>query len=143
MQSLGYDPMPTYHEPAEGWITKPELAAKYPLMMLTGTRNRIYHHTQYRNLASVRKQYPEPLAEINTVTAGGLGILDGEMVTVETPRGSIRIKAKVTDGIHPSVISVPHGWAEANVNILTYDTEVDPVTAFIGFKSVLCRVTKD
>jgi anaerobic selenocysteine-containing dehydrogenase len=111
--------------------------------MLSGTRNHIYHHTQYRNLASVRKLYPEPMVEINTATARRLGISDGEMVTIESPRGSIRMKANLTDNIHPSVISVPHGWSEANVNLLTYDLEVDPVTAFIGFKSVLCRVTKD
>jgi anaerobic selenocysteine-containing dehydrogenase len=143
MENLGYDPMPTYHEPAEGWITKSELAEKYPLIMVSGTRNHIYHHTQYRNLSSIRKLYPEPMVEINTATARGLNISDGEMVTIESPRGSIRIKANLTDDIHPDVISVPHGWSEANVNLLTSDQEVDPVTAFIGFKSVLCRIIKD
>ena len=142
MESLGYEPMPTFHEPAEGWVTKPETAAKYPLVMLSGTRNHVYHHTQYRNLPSVKRLYPEPMVEINTQTARNLGITSGDMVTVESPRGSIRIKADLTDDIHPSLISVPHGWPEANVNVLTYDLEVDPVTAFIGFKSVLCRVTK-
>jgi anaerobic selenocysteine-containing dehydrogenase len=72
-----------------------------------------------------------------------LGIASGDVVTVESPRGSIRIKANVTDDIHPDVISVPHGWSDTNINILTSDTENDPVTAFIGFKSVLCRVYKD
>jgi anaerobic selenocysteine-containing dehydrogenase len=143
MESLGYDPMPTYREPGEGWITKPELSAKYPLLMLTGARNRVYHHTQYRNLPSVKKHYPEPLVEINTQTAAKLGIKSGDIVKVESPRGSIKIKANVTDDIHPSVISVPHGWSESNVNELSSDTENDPVTAFIGFKSVLCRVIKE
>ena len=142
MEGLGYDPMPTYHEPSEGLVSKPELAEKYPLIMISGTRNRIYHHTQYRNLPSVRKLYPEPMVEINTETGRKLGIGDGEMVTIESPRGSIRMKANLTDDIHPGVISVPHGWSEANVNLLTSDLEVDPVTAFIGFKSVLCRVIK-
>jgi formate dehydrogenase (coenzyme F420) alpha subunit len=143
LKSLGYDPMPTYREPAEGWVTKPELAEKYPLIMITGTRNRLYHHTQYRNLPSVRKQYPEPLLEINTRTAARLGIEHGDTVNVESPRGSIRIKAELSNDIHESVVSVPHGWRDTNVNMLTSDAEVDPVTAFIGFKSVLCRVTKE
>ncbi len=143
MKSLGYDPMPTYHEPGEGWYTKPEMAKKYPLIMLTGTRNHVYHHTQYRNLPSVRKLYPEPMVSINPDTAAKLGIENGDMVTVETPRGSVRIKAEITAEIHPDVVTVPHGWAEANVNILTSDSESDPVTAFIGFKSVLCRITRD
>jgi anaerobic selenocysteine-containing dehydrogenase len=143
MESLGYDPMPTFREPAEGWVTQPELSAKFPLIMITGSRNRLYHHTQYRNLPSVLRHYPEPLVEINTGTAQKLGITSGDMVTVESPRGSIRMKADVTDNIHPDIISVPHGWSEANVNILTSDAEVDPVSAFIGYKSVLCRVYKE
>jgi formate dehydrogenase (coenzyme F420) alpha subunit len=143
MNSLGYDPMPTFREPAEGWVTQPELSAKFPLIMITGSRNRLYHHTQYRNLPSVRRHYPEPMVEINTETAKQLGIASGDMVTVESPRGNIKIKADVTDKIHPDIVSVPHGWSEANVNILTSDAEVDPVSAFIGYKSVLCRVYKE
>ncbi len=142
MKKEGYDPLPTFKEPAEGWITKPELAKKFPLIAITGSRNKVYHHTQYRNLPSIRKLSPEPQVEINTRTAIALNINNGEMVTVESPRGSIRLKAKVTDDIHPRVVSIPHGWSEANVNVLTYDLEVDPVTAFIGFKSVLCRIEK-
>jgi anaerobic selenocysteine-containing dehydrogenase len=142
MKELGYDPLPTYREPAEGWITKPELAKQYPLILITGTRNKVYHHTQYRNIPSLRKLYPDPMVEINTRTAWELSINDGEMVTVESPRGSIKLKAHLTDDIHPKVVSVPHGWSEANVNILTYDLEVDPVSAFTGFKSVLCRIVK-
>jgi anaerobic selenocysteine-containing dehydrogenase len=142
MNGLGYDPMPTYHEPGEGWVTKPELAEKYPLIALTGTRNHVYHHTQYRNLSEVRKLYPEPMVDMNPETARKLGVSDGDMVTVESPRGIIRLKANLTDDVHPSVVSVPHGWSDANVNFLTSDSETDPVTAFIGFKSVLCRVTR-
>ena len=143
MAGLGYDPMPTYHEPLESTVSQPGLAAKYPLVMLSGTRSHVYHHTQYRNLPSVRALYPEPVVEINAATARGLGIADGDMVTIESPRGSVRMKAGLTDDIHPAVISVPHGWSEANVNLLTTDAQVDPVTAFIGFKSVLCRVSRD
>ncbi len=142
LESLGYNPMPTYSEPAEGWVTRPEMAKKYPLIMITGSRNRFYHHTQYRNLPSIRKQSPEPLAEINLQTANDLEIKDGDMVTVESPRGSIRIKVRVTEDIHPGIVSVPHGWRDTNVNLLTTDADVDPVTAFIGFKSVLCRIVK-
>ena len=71
-----------------------------------------------------------------------MDIHSGDIVEVESPRGSIKLKAEVTDAIHPKVISIPHGWTEANVNLLTSDLEVDPVTAFIGFKSVLCRINK-
>ncbi len=143
MAELGYDPMPTYKEPAEGWLTKPELSVKFPLIMITGSRNRLYHHTQYRNLPSVLRHYPEPLVEINTNTARKLGIANRDMVVIESPRGRIRMKADITDSIHPDIVSVPHGWQDANVNILTTDAEVDPVSAFVGWKSVLCRIYKE
>lgn len=79
--------------------------------------------------------------EINSQTAKTLEILSGDMVVLETPRGSIELKAKVADDIHPRVVSIQHGWIEANANMLTGDDR-DPVSGFPGFKSVLCRVAK-
>jgi hypothetical protein len=52
------------------------------------------------------------------------------------------MKAKLTDDIHPEVVSIQHGWNEANANILTDDEARDPVSGFLSFKSILCRVTK-
>jgi len=93
-------------------------------------------------LPSLRKLLPEPFIEINTETARSLGITAGDWVTVESLRGSIKIKAKPTDEIHPRVVSIQMGWAEANVNFLTSNETSDPVLGIAGLRSSLCRVTK-
>jgi anaerobic selenocysteine-containing dehydrogenase len=64
------------------------------------------------------------------------------MVGVETPRGSIRIKANVTPDIMPGVVSVPHGWAGANSNILLDSRLLDRVSGYINLNGVACRIVK-
>ena len=142
MEQHGYDPMPTFREPAESAVSKPDLVEKYPLVLISGARINVFTHSQHRNVPVLRKQQPEPLIEINAQTAKDLGVDDGDLVTVESPRGSIKLKAKVTQDIHPRVVSIQHGWSEANVNMLTDDEARDPISCYPGLKSVLCRVVK-
>jgi len=81
--------------------------------------------------------------EINTETAKELGISDGALVKIESPRGATEMRAKTTGYIHPRVVSIPHGWSgEANANFLTNDIVRDPISGYPPFRSVLCRVTK-
>ena len=47
--------------------------------------------------------------EIHPKTAARLGIADGEWVEVESLLGYVRLKAKVTNGIDPRVVSTQHG----------------------------------
>jgi anaerobic selenocysteine-containing dehydrogenase len=139
---LGYEPLPRYLEPAESPVSRPDLAREYPLILTTGARILTYVHTMYRNLPSLRKLAPEPVVEIHPKTAGVLNIADRDMVKVETPRGNIKLKAALTEDILPEVVSVPHGWSEANVNYLTDDRSRDPVSGYPGSRSELCRVSK-
>ena len=67
-------------------------------------------------------------------------IESGDEVEVSSRRGSIRLKAHVTDDIKAGVVDLPHGWAEANVNALIDDTTLDPVSGFAAFKAQLCQV---
>jgi anaerobic selenocysteine-containing dehydrogenase len=64
------------------------------------------------------------------------------MITLSTKRGSIDIKARVTDDIMPNVVSVPHGWNEANANILTSQGPADPIIGYPGLKALLCNVKR-
>ena len=142
MEGFGYDPLPTFHEPAESPVSRSDLVEEYPLILITGARTIAYNHTQYRNLPSLRRLVPEPLIEINPGTAARFGIADGDTVKVESLRGAIQLRAKLTKGIHPGVVSLQHGWSEANVNYLTDDQARDPISAYPGFRSEMCGVAK-
>jgi anaerobic selenocysteine-containing dehydrogenase len=146
MAQHGYDPIPTFHEPVESPVSRPDLAEKYPLILMVGPRVLNYTHSQHRNIPCLRKLYPEPLVEMNYKTALSLGIADGETVKVENLRGSVIAKAQLTEDIHPKVVSICEGWSNevgANGNCLTDNKAVDPVSGFPEFRSTLCQVTKE
>jgi len=85
---------------------------------------------------------PEPLLDIHPQTAHDLGIQNGDMVQVESDRGNIKLKARLTDEVHPKVVAMQHGWSEANANYITNDMARDPISGFPAFRSVMCQVTK-
>lgn len=138
----GQSPLPTFHEPPESPLSSPELFQEYPLILTTGARQLEFIHTQLRNISSLRKRLSEPFAEINSKTAKEYHLSHGEMAVVETKRGRIEIKVKVTEDILPGVVSIPHGWAQANVNLLTDETPADPVIGYPALKALLCRIKK-
>ena len=74
MDKLGYDPIPTFHEPVESPGGRPDLAQDYPFVFMAGSRTKGYTHSRFREIESLRKLYPEPLIELNSGTAESLGI---------------------------------------------------------------------
>ena len=138
----GYDPIPEYIEPSQSPLSTPELAKKYPVILTTGHRLPQFTHTQFRNIPSLRKEVPEPLAEINPETAKKYGVGDGEMMLIENPKGKITMKAHYAPELAPGIVSIPHGWSEANANNLTSLDVRDPITGYTEMKALLCRISK-
>ncbi|MDP2644104.1 MAG: molybdopterin-dependent oxidoreductase [Desulfobacterales bacterium] len=138
----GYDPLPFFVEPTQSPVSAPELAKKYPIILTTGSRIPQYTHTQLRNIPRLRKEAPEPLAEVNPETATRYGIADGDMMVIENPKGSIIMKAHFEEELSAGVVSIPHGWPEANANLLTSLDTRDPVTGYTEMKALLCRIRK-
>jgi len=139
----GLEPLPVYKEPPESPLSQPELTKSYPLVLFTGARNISYTHSQFRNIAQLRKRVPDPLVDINPTDAELRSIKSGDTVIVKSPRGSIKMKANITDTVLDGTVSLPHHWSgEANVNILIDDQTLDPISGFPPYKSQLCQVTK-
>jgi len=140
LKEAGFDPLPTHKEPTRSPVSTPDIAKEYPLIMITGARKRECIHTQLKNIPKVRRLAPEPVAELHPVAAAKYGIADGMPMIVETKEGSITLKARVTKDIAEQVISVPHGWAQANVNELVNSDFLDPILGCPEDKGLLCRV---
>lgn len=154
----GYPPLPVFREPAFSPVSRPDLAARYPLV-LTMSKLVQYCHTQHRGIPMLRKQRPRPFVEVHPQTADSLGIENGEWVALETPWGSVRLTAKITAGIDPRVVSTQHGWWEgckelnlpgydpfseqgSNVNLIISNETIDPVSGSVPHRSNLCSLRK-
>jgi len=142
LEKLGYDPLPVYREPAESPVSKPEIAKDYHFILIAGSKLKMYTHSMMRNIPDLRELMPKNLLEIHPKAAEKLGIHDGDIVKVESLRGSIRSSAKITKSIDPRVVHLYHGFEESNCNILTDHKAFDPITGSTGLKSLLCKVTK-
>jgi anaerobic selenocysteine-containing dehydrogenase len=142
MAELGFPGIPTHVEPEQSHVANPTLAREYPETLLTGARDVEYIDAQLRDIPGLKAIRPDPEAMIHPATAKKYDVTHGELIGVETPRGSIRMKANVTLDIMPGVVSIPHGWASANSNILLDSKLLDKVTGYINLNGVACRVAK-
>jgi len=155
LERMGYDPLPTYKEPPESPLGSPELAREFPYILTTGSRRVEFFHSEHRQVESLRRKRPDPFVEIHPKTAVNHAISQGDWVVVSSPRGSIRLKASITENIHPHVINVDHGWwfperpgpdygfLESNANVLTPDTPpFDPAFGSYPLRGLLCGIKK-
>jgi anaerobic selenocysteine-containing dehydrogenase len=155
LERIGYDPLPSYREPPESPITAPELTREYPYILTTGSRRKEFFHSEHRQIETLRRRRPNPIAELHPLTAQEIGIADGDWIHVSSPRGKIRMQAFVTEDIKAGVVSVDHGWwfpergefdfgvFESNANVLTSDAPpYDPAFGSYQLRGLLCKVEK-
>ena len=62
--------------------------------------------------------------------------VDGEHVIVRSQHGELTGVAKVDPSIRRGAVSVPHGHADANVNLLTSKDDIDLVTGMTRYSGV-------
>lgn len=147
---MGISPLPVFSEPTESPVDSPELRKDFPLILTTGGRNLVYYHSSHRNIKSLHEKSPDPELQIHPDTAQSLGVEEGEWVFLVSPRGKVEIKIKYYEDIHPQVVHSPHGywygvengWQRVNINMLTDDQMLCPVTASVPIKALLCRIEK-
>ncbi|MFO7556635.1 MAG: molybdopterin-dependent oxidoreductase [Desulfobacterales bacterium] len=73
-------------------------------------RTALHTHISTQNNPYLNEIVPENILWINKVKAAGLGIEDGVTVEVSSSVGSGKIRAKVTDLIHPEAAFMLHGF---------------------------------
>jgi anaerobic selenocysteine-containing dehydrogenase len=140
LREAGHDGLPVYREPRESPVSRPDLIEKYPLVLTSGGRQKWFTHTQQHNFPGLLAHDPKPRVEMHINDASSRGIENGQAVWVSTPRGRVCFYADVSEVVRPGVVHCFHGWNEANVNELTDDQDLDPISGFPAFKSLLCQV---
>ena len=106
---------------------KEQQEADFPYTLVTGRGS--YHHyhtaTMSRNSRRLLREYPEALLEISKEDCEKLKLQDGEMVEVNSRRGAVRIKTKITDRVQPGTVFSSFHFFEVPINQLTLDA-MDP-----------------
>jgi thiosulfate reductase / polysulfide reductase chain A len=104
LASKGYPAMPDY------WPIPAHWSIGEDNLILTTFKVNVHSGSRTQNSKWLQEISHENTAWIHPTAARSRGISDGDLVEVASPTGSIRIKAHVTEGIHPSVVSVAsHG----------------------------------
>ena len=155
LESLGYDGLPVFSEPGESPVSTPELFKEYPLVMSSGYRQPFYFLGQYRNIPWLRSFMEFPTCQLHPETAKLYGVEDGDIVWIESPRGSIRQKLRTFPGIKKGVLMATancfypeepaegyHGVFISNPNVLTSNDHLDPMYGSPDLTCLLCKVYK-
>jgi anaerobic selenocysteine-containing dehydrogenase len=103
LAAQGLDPLPSYTPPLEDPQTRPELAARYPLQMLSPPKPAFLNST-FVNIDSLRQQAGEPSVEMHPDDAARRNIRDGQWTRVFNDRGSYRARAVVGESVRPGVV---------------------------------------
>lgn len=154
LEDFGFDPLPDYQEPPESPRSAPEMLKDYPLVLTTGTRINEYFLSEHRQMPSLRKLAPYPMVTMHPETARAYGISEGQWIYIETARGRITQKARVTEKMKPGVVNCQIGWwipeakdkpffgaLEYGANVLTsMEPPFDPCMGTYQLRGLLCRI---
>jgi anaerobic selenocysteine-containing dehydrogenase len=120
----------TFVAPYESRQSAPELAARYPLAMISPPARHFLNST-FVNVTSLRSIEGEPLLEIHPTDAAARGLQDGRIVRTFNDRGEYRCKVRISDRARPGVVVGLGIWwrklgpAGTNANELTHQRLTD------------------
>ncbi|HEX3147342.1 MAG TPA: molybdopterin oxidoreductase family protein [Gemmataceae bacterium] len=112
--AAGRDPLPKYEPPHEDPQTKPALAAKYPLQMITPPEPS-FLNSSFANVDALRKTAGEPTIQIHPNDAANRRITDGQMVAIFNDRGRFQARAVVGETVKPGVVVSFSVWWSKHV----------------------------
>ncbi|MFJ3906794.1 molybdopterin-dependent oxidoreductase [Streptomyces sp. NPDC090025] len=147
----GYPPVPEHRDPLA-----PDAA--HPLV-LTSAKHGSFVHSQHRGIGSLRRRSADPALHLHPETAAARGIAEGAWTELATPLGSVRLRARFDDSLHPGVVSAEYGWWQAapdlgqpgadpltaggsNVNRLVDASVTDPLSGSVPLREAVCQVRR-
>ena len=115
---------------------------EFPLLLTTG---RIIYHFHTRTKTSrapeLNAAAPEAWAQLSEADATALGVAEGDVVRVRSPRGAISVPARI-GGVREGVVFVPFHYGGRAANELTI-TAWDPVSYQPVYKVGTARIEKE
>jgi thiosulfate reductase/polysulfide reductase chain A len=139
------NPLPAY-EPRDWQPSK-----EYPLYLINW-KEASHTHTRTQNNAWLLDIKPTNPLIMNPATAAQYGIVDGDVVGVESPYGRVKARVKTSRRMHPEVVGLQHGFGHTALGRLasgrgTTDsplrpTKSDPLSGQALHKETCVRIVK-
>lgn len=121
---------------------------EFPLILTTGRiRDQWHTMTKTGKVSKLKQHIPRPFLEIHPEDALARDIREGDIVTIENGRGSVRVSARITDDIRKGVVFLPMHWGKtitsdlSRANNLT-SGDVDPESKEPDFKYSVVEVKR-
>lgn len=130
MAAAGLPAVPEFTRPKESVESAPELAARYPLALISPAAH-AFLNSSFANLPKQLRQESRPFIEIHPDDAAARGISSGDAVRAFNERGACELAAVVTTRARPGVVVSPSVWwnklspGKTNINQLTSQVLTD------------------
>ena len=126
----GFDPLPDYEAATESAEGDAKLALEFPINLLSPAAHHFLNST-FSNVESLMRGEKEPRIWVNPADAAERSIADGDELRVWNRRGTVQLKAVVSENVKAGVAWSPSLWwhrdspDNRNVNALTSDRLTD------------------
>ena len=112
---------------------------KYPLVLITGRQLEHWHTgSMTRHASKLDAIEPDPVVDIHPEQLSDLGVKPGELITIESRRGTITAYARADIGVQRGNVFMAFCYNEASANLLTNEA-LDPVGKIPEFKFCAVR----
>ncbi|MCE9661782.1 MAG: formate dehydrogenase subunit alpha [Burkholderiales bacterium] len=115
--------------------------AEYPMVLITGRQLEHWHTgSMTRRATTLDALEPDPVAFVHPLDLVALGGVPGDVVTIESRRGTVALYARADDSSPRGAVFVPFCYYEAAINRLT-NAALDPFAKIPEFKYCAVRLS--
>jgi ferredoxin-nitrate reductase len=84
---------------------------EFPFILTTGRiRDQWHTMTKTGKVSKLNQHSPQAFAELHPHDAAALGVAEGDLVTVTSRRGEVRVAARLSAGLRPGMVFLPMHW---------------------------------
>lgn len=124
LADTGHDPLPGWTPIAESAEADPDLAARYPLALITPAAHH-FLNSSFANVPRLRQLEGRPTLFLHPDDAAARGLATGDLAAARNDRGRCLLHVEVTTDVLPGCAVSPSGWWHRDspggsaVNVLT------------------------
>ncbi len=137
----------TYRPGSETVTGNPDLAARYPLALISRKQHLKFLNAHYGGFQKHLPPEGEPRLEIHPTDAAHRSLNEGDEIRIFNDRGSLTLAAVISTDVQPGLVAMPFGWWHRNgadkrgVNALT-NPEVQDGIGSAAFHENLVEVER-